>query len=95
MKRGNMAVADAALWFGRPYTTVRSWLVHERVPSPGTPPGREAHRLLDLLEAAIARDTRFPIPAHLTQRYRKTYVKELVRRHVKRDPVVPAAHPAA
>ena len=32
MRRRNMRVADVARWFDRPYTTVREWVLHGRVP---------------------------------------------------------------
>lgn len=85
VKRGDLSRADLALWFGRPYTTIRSWVELERIPNPDTPPGREAHRLLVLLEQAIEHDVRFPIPVHLSQRYRKKYVQQLVTKHVGRQ----------
>jgi hypothetical protein len=82
VRRGDLTRGDLVLWFDRPYTTIRSWLVTEREPDPASPAGREAHRLLDILEAAIKRDVRFPVPAGLGQRTRKRYVKELVAKHV-------------
>lgn len=95
VKRGDLARRDLCIWFDRPYSTIRSWLVSEREPELTSPAGREAHRLLDILETAIEKDDRFPVPATLSQRYRPTYVKELVRRHVKRDPDVPSPRTAA
>ena len=41
MRRGDMRVADLARMLGRPYTTVREWVEHGRVPQE-----REMERVL-------------------------------------------------
>lgn len=88
MSRGDLTRPDLACWFDRHYSTIRDWLVHTR--EPDGPAGREAYRLLALLEAAIENSEKFPIPPQLSGRYRSKYVQELVRRHVKRDPSLPS-----
>jgi hypothetical protein len=35
VERGNLTVADLGRWFGRPYPTVRSWLVQGWEPGDG------------------------------------------------------------
>ncbi len=50
MRRRNMRVADVARWFGRPYTTVREWVLNGRVPD-GTERDRKfIERKLETLE---------------------------------------------
>lgn len=72
---GDMAVADLALWFDRPYPTVRCWL--EQGYQPRGPGGKEALRRLAILEVAIASRQGFPIPANLRSHARPGHIKSL------------------
>lgn len=89
-KAGRLTTADLAVWFGRPYPTVRGWLV--RGYKPWGPHGEESTRLLDVLERAIAKRHKLPVPVHLAQSARISWVKEL--RH-DLDRRVPKTHSAA
>lgn len=93
VKRGDLTRSDLARWFDRPYSTIRDWLTNPRTPD--GPAGRESWRLLDLLEKAIERDARFPVPPQLSGRYRAKYIKDLIRQHAKRDPDLPSSRTAA
>lgn len=46
VERGNLTVADLGRWFGRPYATVRSWLLEGWEPGDGP---RTRERMLDRL----------------------------------------------
>ena len=86
VKRGDMTRTDLACWFDRHYSTIREWVTKASDPSPPfNPAWREAYRRLDLLEKTIEKDKRFPIPAGLSQRYRRRYVADLVKDYVERD----------
>ena len=84
-KRGDMTRTDLACWFARHYSTIREWELKSIEPPPKSPASREAYRRLALLEKVIEKDKRFPIPAVLSQRYRRRYVANLVQDHVERD----------
>ena len=84
-KRGDLTRTDLACWFARHYSTIREWEIKPIEPSPKSPASREAYRRLALLEKVIEKDKRFPIPAVLSQRYRRRYVTNLVQDHVERD----------
>lgn len=82
-KTGDMTVADLQHWFERPYATVRTWVEHRRTPR--GPSGREAERLLHLLEKAIAERRYFPVPALLSSIERPSYLKKV--RHEQSTPI--------
>lgn len=71
---GKMTTADLALWFRRPYPTVRAWLTHGY--DPWGPNGKEAHRVLELLEIALNHDDFLPVPIQYTPRMRRDHVKK-------------------
>ncbi len=52
MRRRNMRVADVARWFGRPYTTVREWVLNGRIPDGTERDRRITERKLEALEKA-------------------------------------------
>ena len=96
VKRADLTRSDLADWFARPYSTIREWLTRPGVePSVDGPLGREAYRLLELLERTVERDNRFPIPAGLGQRYRRRYVRGIVDDYVRRNGGVPQPRSAA
>jgi hypothetical protein len=49
-RQGDLSTADLAIWFERPYSTVRSWVVHERDPRYAV---RDAEVSLRLLQHCI------------------------------------------
>lgn len=57
-ERGNLTVSDLARWFGRPYATVRDWLVNGREPIGGPVTVRTAWDRLDTLETEVRRNGR-------------------------------------
>lgn len=73
-KAGLLTTADLATWFGRPYHTVRGWRTNPAHYRPWGPNGREAERLLDLLEHAIKRKRGFPVPINLSPVERRAHV---------------------
>ena len=75
IKHGDMTVADLHHWFERPRSTVRTWVLHARIP--GGPAAAKACLLLDLLEGRIKKRRGFPIPADLSWFDRPDYVKKL------------------
>ena len=93
-KRGDMTRTDLACWFARHYSTIREWEIKSIEPALSSPASREAYRRLALLEKVIEKDRRFPIPAVLSQRYRRRYVTNLVQDHVERDDRVSQADPS-
>lgn len=82
-----MTVADLHHWFGRPYATVKAWVNDDRAPR--GPQGREAERLLTLLEAMIAEGRWFPVPITLSSYERPVYLQTV--RHDKQSTHVPAS----
>ena len=54
VERGNLTVADLARWFGRPYATVRCWLVDGWQPAGGPVTIKRMQHRLKLLEATVA-----------------------------------------
>lgn len=89
MKTAKFSVADAARWFDKPFATVRHWVTHGK--EPFGPAAATMHRRLALLEKAVETDMRLPVPPELSPRYRVEYIKDLIRRHEKRDPDLPSA----
>jgi hypothetical protein len=89
MKQGDLTKSDLALWFDKPFATVRYWIENNR--GPRGPSARVLHRYLTILEKAVDTDDRFPIPPLLAPKYRVEYLKDLIRRHAKRDPDLPSA----
>lgn len=73
--QSDMALADMAVWFDRPHSTVRCWL--EQGYQPRGPGGKEALRRLGILEVEIARKRGFPIPANLRSHARPAHIKSL------------------
>ncbi len=51
MRRRNMRVADLARHLGRPYMTVREWVLNGRQPEAGSVAWRQLERSLRKLEA--------------------------------------------
>lgn len=96
-RAGDLTRQDLACWFGRPYTTIRDWLLNKRMQDKSQPQGREAYRRLQLLEKAIVRDDRFPIPQELGQRERRRYVNRLVGKYIRQrhSSGLSASRPAA
>lgn len=88
LKESKFSVSDAALWFDKPFATVRHWVVNDTEPF-GPAAGVMLKRLA-LLEKAIEIDARLPVPPELSPRSRVAYIKDLVRRHEKRDPDLPS-----
>ena len=56
VERGNLTVADLERWFGRPYATVRSWLVDGWEPGDGPVTRRAALVSLERLERVVSRN---------------------------------------
>lgn len=88
MKMAKFSIADAARWFDKPFATVRHWVTQGK--EPYGPAAVVMHRRLALLEKAIEIDTRLPVPLELSPRHRVEYIKDLIRRHEKRDPDLPS-----
>ena len=74
---GKMTTADLAIWFARPYATVRGWLTNPHHYVPWGPDGEEARRLLTILESAIKRREGFPVPLHLSPLGRRMHVQRM------------------
>ena len=87
-RAGKMTTADLSAWFARPYPTVRGWRLNPHHYVPWGPDGEEAQRLLKVLETAIERKLRFPVPFHLSPLNRRRYVLRM--RH-ELDGELPAA----
>ena len=90
IKNGDMTVADLHHWFGRPRSTVRTWVLDAHTPQ--GPAGNKAHLLLTLLERRIEKKKGFPIPVDISAHARPDYVRKL--RHAATGARVPAAHSA-
>lgn len=58
VEHGNLTVSDLARWFGRPYATVRDWLVNGREPIGGPVTVRNAWDRLGTLETEVRRHGR-------------------------------------
>lgn len=89
MKSGDMGIGDIHHWFGRPRSTVRTWVLDARTPQ--GPAGERAHLLLRHLEAKIAARSGFPIPQTVSAHERPDYVKRLRHGNGAR---VPSRNPA-
>lgn len=86
---GQLTVADAALWFGRPHSTVRMWIKLERAPR--GPQGAFVEQRLGILERAI-RGKRFPLDPCESQQLRPQTI-ERIRNELERAEL-PARHSA-
>lgn len=53
--QGNLTVADLGRWFGRPYPTVRTWLINGWEPGDGPVTRARMQTRLAELETAISR----------------------------------------
>lgn len=56
--RGNLTVADLGRWFGRPYPTVRTWLVNGWEPGDGPVTRRRMQARLVALEHAVSQNAK-------------------------------------
>ena len=74
LRSGRLTIADLSTWFARPYATVRSWVLDGR--RPWGPHGDEAIKWLGILEQAIAREQRFPMPLNLSPLQRREYIRQ-------------------
>lgn len=66
-----MTTADLAVWFSRPYPTVRGWLEGYE---PWGPNGERAYELLADLEWAIKNKFWMPVPISLPPRNRRAHM---------------------
>lgn len=69
-KRLDLTASDLAVWFGRPRSTIRTWLEYERTPKQGRVLD-ECVRRLSLLRSCTA----FPVPYDVLKFERLAYVK--------------------
>lgn len=72
--RGRLTGADLAIWFNRPYPTVRTWRLG--LSEPWRPWRQEAEAWLRLLEKAIHL-MRLPMPSSFNAAERRLYIKRL------------------
>lgn len=86
---GQLTVADLAIWFGRPHSTVRLWIKQQRAPR--GPQGRFADERLRRLEWAIANKYQFPLDQNESQQLRPGTI-ERIRNELERAGV-PARDP--
>jgi hypothetical protein len=93
MRAADLMKSDVAILFDRPYPTVRRWIVDEDR-EPVGPAGREAYRVLKILEQLLARKNGFPVPTHLLYRKRRQYIAEMRLRHVGPDECIFASRAA-
>lgn len=95
LDRGQLTISNLAVWFGRPRSTVKTW-VYGRTPV--GPTGRTALDRLTLLEWAITHGQGFPIPPMTSIPERPGYLRgvrdelEQRREKVKYGARVPRVH---
>jgi hypothetical protein len=75
MRRGSLSVADLALWFDRPYHTVRSWAQWDT--KPRGPRVLIIEKNLCVLENLIKRRQGLPVPANIGHYDRPKYIRRL------------------
>lgn len=89
-EKADLTISDLAVWFGRPRSTVNTW-INGRTPQ--GPSGREAVTALGMLEWAITKKKGLPVPPMMSSMDRPGYVegtRDTVAAHYR----VPALHPA-
>lgn len=74
-EKAGFSTADFATWFESPYMTVRAWRGGSE-PKPGS--RAQVEQRLQLLERAIARDHRLPIPLGVRQNDRKEWISGIL-----------------
>jgi hypothetical protein len=79
--RGGLTGADLAVWFGRPYPTVRTWRLG--LSEPWKPWRGEAEQCLVYLERIVRMSLWFPMPASYNARERRDYMKRFVHERNK------------
>ena len=71
--KADMTISDLAVWFGRPRSTVKTWVLDGRTPL--GPSGRLARVRLNLLIWAVRQKRGLPVPATLSAHERPEYVR--------------------
>lgn len=75
MDKGRLTGADLAIWFNRPYPTVRCWRLG--LSEPWVPWRGEAERCLKYLEGLVYSRNDLPMPDSLNAHERRAWMKEL------------------
>ena len=76
---GCLSTADLALWFGLPYSTIRSW---RQGTEPSLPHRPQIEQRLRWLESAIKSDPKLPVPLSVRKGERKQYVQAILTKHL-------------
>jgi hypothetical protein len=93
-RRGRLRTSHLQLWFGRPYHTVRGWMVGRKLKrlngrsgwEPSGPDRAEIDRRLVQLEQAVGNRKYFPIPHGLTYTQQRRHVEGAQRATDRRVP---------
>jgi hypothetical protein len=75
MDKGRLTGADLAIWFDRPYPTVRMWRLG--LSEPWKPWREDAELHLVILEGIVRSGVRTPIPSSYNAAARRLYMKRL------------------
>jgi hypothetical protein len=88
-KAGSLSVTDMATWFQCSRQTMHNWLAEDVEPSES----RIAPivTLLEHLERVIEDETKLPVPLHVTQFERKSYIESIRDDFTPRVPTARAA----
>ncbi len=89
MREGALTKRDLQIWFGRPYQTVRVWIVGQA--SPWEPWRDDVERKLVALERLVARRKDLPVPASYSPSDRSELIRRLVH---ERDARLSQSHSA-
>lgn len=73
--KGRLTGADLAIWFDRPYPTVRCWRLG--LSEPWDPWRGEAERCLAVLETLIRKNAFLPMSSSFNARDRRLYMRKL------------------
>lgn len=77
MQDGNLRIADLARWFGRPHSTLRTWIHEGREPSGPAIETAWIRGQLKKLEKKIGQKKGFPVPTGLSPRKRIEHIDGL------------------
>jgi hypothetical protein len=86
--KADMTISDLAIWFDRPWATVKTWVNDARTPA--GPAARDARIMLDLLKVAIRHSPGLPVPARMSWRDRTAHVRgirDAARRNARLSPM--------